>query len=567
MSIGTYKYSYGFKIPSSSRILAIDLHPVKDWILLAEESYTVLLWNYSQKTVLKVYGKNILHSPDPAGVIRDVKFWDSHVLRWKWLHPGIDVELDAFQGNSIKRHWVIIALEYKVVFIDYNTGEINSILLTQLDGKSISCVEIIDSTYIGIGHTDGSIRIWDTLQWSRAKTFTKGTHLKAITHLLSFSQNLRQRAFLLSASADGVIGVWNVDTCTTLPAYKIPVGKPAHDSMILNISFDSGLMNLVTISSDKCIYVWNVLNSTELNKIKSIKDSYSKYAVNVRHWRHPLFEEGTLLMHGKSSQVILVSSNIQTNKKKGNHDVILDLKGKYNDRTVISDIRIHPLNPSLLFIVTQDGIYTLSFEPNILPSAAFSDLHVSNVPPKQVGEITGRCHFAYVSKANQLYSVVYTRGEDGKILSQDIPLCTYKRNYGLSVQLKISSSGLYLTVHSIKTGMFELFRISSMDPNSSPDSIKLGSASELVWHSTLDLFAVISPIGEDDTIGSFIGKVCYTLILIYEVNKKGQVALIYRDEHLKNPSRIFGGPLLGISYGDEVNNTQLYCWENMVICI
>jgi WD40 repeat protein len=564
MSIGGYKYSYGFKIPASSRVLALDLHPVKDWILIAEESYTALLWNYTQKTVLQVYGKSTLHNPDPAGLIKDVKFWDFHVLRWKWLHPGIDVELDAFQGNSVKRRWVVIAMEYKIVFIDYNTGEINSILLSQLDGKTITSVEILDSTYIAIGHADGSIRIWDTLQWSRVKTFPKGTHFKGITHLLSFSQNLRQRAFLLSSSGDGVIGVWNVDTCTTLPAYKIPVGKPAHDSMIYNISFDAGLMNLVTVGSDKYINVWNVLNSTELNRFKNIKDSYGKTAINARHWRHPLFEEGTLIMHGKSSQVYLLSSTSQVNKKKANFEIILDLRSKYNDKTVISDIRIHPLNPSLLFILTQDGIYTLLFEPYTLPPAAFNSSHISNIPPKQLQDATVNSHFAYIARGNQLYSVLYCRGDDGKIISQDIALCTFKRNYGLSVQLKLSASGLYLAVHSVKTGMYELFRIPNSGPNAPPDSIKLGSASELVWHSSLDIFAVISPIGEDDTIGSFIGKVCYTLVLIYEINKRGQVALIYRDEHLNNPTRIFGGPLLGISHGEEVNNTQLYFWENMV---
>ena len=71
----------------------------------------------------------------------------------------------------------------------------------------MTAIEIVDSSYLAIGCHDGSIRIWDCEEWQVIKVFQRGSHTKAVTHLLSFSNNLRQRPLLLSAGNDGVINI------------------------------------------------------------------------------------------------------------------------------------------------------------------------------------------------------------------------------------------------------------------------------------------------------------------------------------------------------------------------
>ena len=48
MKIGRRQMQFGFKVPCSSKIVGFDVHPVKPWIIIAEETGIAVIWDYTQ---------------------------------------------------------------------------------------------------------------------------------------------------------------------------------------------------------------------------------------------------------------------------------------------------------------------------------------------------------------------------------------------------------------------------------------------------------------------------------------------------------------------------------------
>lgn len=81
MKISKKDISFGFFIPTASKPFSVAVHPVHPWLLLGEENRVIYLWDYSQKSVLKVYSAIDFDQNSFAGPLKDVKFIDRHVLR------------------------------------------------------------------------------------------------------------------------------------------------------------------------------------------------------------------------------------------------------------------------------------------------------------------------------------------------------------------------------------------------------------------------------------------------------------------------------------------------------
>ena len=94
-----------------------------------------------------------------------------------------------------------------------------------------------------------------------------------------------------------------------------------------------------------------------------------------------------------------------------------------------------------------------------------------------------------------------------------------------------------------------------------PFKIKTGHTKRLEWHFSRDVFAVLSPMNEDGTIGSFASYVpegSLILLLIFEIHNN-QVALIYRGDSMPNPLTIFGGVYLTVCREEAI----FIDWETM----
>lgn len=550
MRIGKTEINLGFYMPADSKILSTEIHPVHTWMAILEEDRSVYLWDYSLKSVLRAMHSKDLDEKEYGGGLKGLKFLDPHVLRWKWLRSQ-DVNLEAFQGKGQAKFWLIIVMEYKIIFVDYRNGEKIVLHYSQFENKGICCIEFVDSSYMAIGFSDGSIRIFDIEDWEVVKVFPRGTHSKQITQLLSYSKNLNQRSSLISTGGDGVIAVWNVDTCTDIPAFLIPSGSAtAHSNAITSISLNLDLGFLCVIGNDNVISIWNILNSTLIHKYKNLRDKAKKRIIGACFFNNPMVSPTTILSHSGTSSIYYFDSNMHTFAKDLQAlQVLTDLPhGK------IFNIKVHPLQPYLLFACCEEGVYTIYYDRNLNLPFGFSQYFTSQVKPSPQ---SGESHFMYYYDKDNLNSLIFSVSK-GEVFSQMCVLQT--RPMGGKLQMAVSASGCYLSVLSVASGLFDVYSV-DLNPTKTPIRIKSGYSTHLVWDSASDRFGCICPLNEDDTTGSFSSVVSKILLLIYEVNN-GKVCLIFRGDSMPVPVGLFGGVTLAVTE-KESGNTVFYSWQDL----
>ena len=536
-------------MPAASKVVDNEIHPVHTWVAVLEQDRSVYLWDYSLKSVLRAISSKDLDEKEPGGLLRGIKFLDPHILRWKWLRSQ-DLNSEAFQGKGKKKHWIIVVMEYKILFIDYRSGEKLFLHYSKFENKTICCIEFVDSSYLAIGFSDGSIRIFDIEDWEVVKVFPRGTHTKQITHLISYSKNLNQRSLLISAGGEGVIAVWNVDTCTDIPAFLIPSGAAtAHSGTIYTMSVNLDLALLCVTGSDNIVSVWNIQNSTLVFKYKNLRDMNKKKILGTCFFNNPVYSPSTVLAHSGTFRIMHFDTAMHGfSKELQGVQVLVDLQCQK-----ILNIKVHSLQPYLIFAACEEGVFTIYYERDLQLPFAFSQLFTSQVKPNQS---PGESHFLYYYTQDSLYSLIFS--VQGVVNSQACQLQT--RAMGGKVQTKISPSGCYLSVLSAKTGLFDIYSV-DINPTSPPTRIKSGYSTHLVWDATTDRFACICPLNEDDTTGSFSSIVCKILLVIYEINN-GKVCLIYRGDSMQTPLGLFGGYALGIAEHPD-GNTVFYSWETL----
>lgn len=549
MKISKIDINLGFFMPASYKIIDSECHPVNPWVAVLEDDRNAYLWDYSLKSVLLSLSPKDLDEKDAGGILKNVRFLDPHILRWKWLKSQ-DLTIEAFQGKGKKKYWMIVVMEYKILFVDYRTSEKKTLHQSAFENKCISCIEFIDSSYLAVGFSDGSIRLFDIEDWEMVKIFPRGTHTKSITHLISYSKNLSQRSLLISAGSDGVIAVWNVDTCTDIPAFLIPSGATsAHSKTINTISLNLDLAQLCCVGSDKVVSVWNITNSTLVHKYKNLKDPQKKKILGGCFFSHPVLTPTTAILHSGTSSVWYFETLMYSYPKESQ---CLSLLTEIPGIKILS-VKVHPLQPYLLFVTCEEGVYTVYYERALNLPFAFSQLFTSQIKPSQC---FGESHFLYYYQQEVLCSLIFSI--QGQVITQSCQLAT--RAMGSKIQMKISPTGRYLSVLSATTGLFDIYSV-DINPTKTPDRIKSGYSTHLVWAVASDRFACICPLNEDDTTGSFASIVCKILLCVYEINN-GKVCLIFRGDGMPQPQALFGGIALAVSQQND-GSTVFLSWESL----
>jgi hypothetical protein len=565
MKLGKIDLTLTGAIDCLTNISSVDVHPVRDWLLIGEQAGVVHVWNYGTKTLLKSIDLAELDSL--TSTLRQVKFMDWHVLRWKWVKVDIALNAETFLSTAERRNWLVVVLESKVTFFDYFTSAALHITLPDLDNKQPTCVEIIDSSNVAVGCADGSLRLWDCKHWALRKVFPRGVHGKAITSLVSFSTNIRQRPLLAAASADGVLAVWNCDTSSTVPAYRLGT----HSGSVMSMSYNPELMHLVTVGVDKVVAVWNASNSTEVAKYRSLKDQQKKPLVGACYLRNLAFLSSSVLAaYSRSGQIFLVDSLMsELPKERQEYSKILDLAQVLGAAVKLVSVLSHPVKTWMFFTVTDQSIQAFSCAAELKLPAVFHQAYNSQVLARDVGSTMkqpgGQSHFCYVFKDNALQTLTFNPNEEGGLDSQFFEVYKPARPCR-HAEVKSSASGHYLSVLNLQIGLYEVFKVFEREfsPTFIPDKLKTAYALKLEWHSQLDRFAVLSPVNEDGEPGSFFSVNVSILLLVYEVNPRGTIALIYRGDSIPSPTNILGGSLLAVtSSAWGVHPTKLFFWESM----
>jgi WD40 repeat protein len=212
---------------TNGKIVKIQVHPTHPWLVTADDSDHVSVWNWEHRQViyeLKAGGvderrlvgakleklaegeSDYKAKPTEAirgGSVKQVKFYDDDVRYWQlWRNRSAAAEspsavnhlTSAFTSpapSTKGRHFLVICCENKAIFLDLVTMRGRDVPKQELDNKSLLCMEFLsrssggDGPLVAFGSTDGVIRVLSMITWKLARRYTGG-HKGSIYCLMNF---------------------------------------------------------------------------------------------------------------------------------------------------------------------------------------------------------------------------------------------------------------------------------------------------------------------------------------------------------------------------------------------
>ncbi|KAG0461172.1 hypothetical protein HPP92_021469 [Vanilla planifolia] len=237
--------------PSTDKIVKIQLHPTHPWLVTADDSDHVSVWNWEHRQVIyelkaggvderRLVGAKLEKlaegeseskgKPTEAirgGSVKQVCFYDDDVRFWHhWQSRSAAAEgpstinqnsvvLNSPTPSTRGRHFLVICCENKAIFLDLVTMRGRDVPKQELDNKSLLCMEFLsksaagDTPLVAFGGSDGVIRVLSMLTWKLVRRYTGG-HKGSISCLMNFMASSGE-ALLVSGASDGLLVIWSAD--------------------------------------------------------------------------------------------------------------------------------------------------------------------------------------------------------------------------------------------------------------------------------------------------------------------------------------------------------------------
>ncbi|GLT52078.1 hypothetical protein SLA2020_254400 [Shorea laevis] len=204
-------------VQNSDRVKSVDVHPTKPWILTSLHSGSVCVWNYQTQKIEKSF--KVTESP-----VRAAKF----IVRENWIVVGSD---DAF-----------------IRVYDWETMEVIQEFKAHED--YIRGLAVHPSLpYVLSSSDDKLIKIWDWEKgWVCTQVFEGHDH-----YVMQVAFNPKDLNTFASASLDGTIKIWNVDSPD--PKFTLDAHSKGINCIDYFISGDE--LYLISGSDDYTAKIWS----------------------------------------------------------------------------------------------------------------------------------------------------------------------------------------------------------------------------------------------------------------------------------------------------------------------
>ncbi|KAL6964537.1 hypothetical protein U1Q18_035589 [Sarracenia purpurea var. burkii] len=219
--------------PTNDKIVKIQLHPTHPWLVTADASDRVSVWNWEHRQViyeLKAGGvderrlvgakleKLAEGESEPkgktteamrGGSVKQVSFYDDDVRFWQlWRSRSAAAEAPSAVNQASSsfsspaaltkgRHFLVICCENKAIFLDLVTMRGRDVPKQDLDNRSLLCMEFLsrssgDGPLVAFGGSDGVIRVLSMISWKLVRRYTGG-HKGSISCLMNFVASSSER--------------------------------------------------------------------------------------------------------------------------------------------------------------------------------------------------------------------------------------------------------------------------------------------------------------------------------------------------------------------------------------
>ncbi|KAL8541903.1 hypothetical protein ACS0TY_002956 [Phlomoides rotata] len=526
--------------PTNDKIVKIQLHPTHPWLVTADASDHVSVWNWEHRQVIyelkaggvderRLVGAKLEKlaegetetrgKPTEAirgGSVKQVSFYDDDVHYWQlWRNRSAAAEAPTAVNNitsafsspvpSTKgRHFLVICCENKAIFLDLVTMRGRDVPKQDLDNRSLLCMEFLcrstatDGPLVAFGGSDGVIRVLSMLTWKLARRYTGG-HKGSISCLMTFMASSGE-ALLVSGGSDGLLVLWNAEYGQDSRELVPKLSLKAHDGGVVGIELSrviGAAPQLITIGADKTLAIWDTISFKELRRIKPV----SKLACHsVASWCHPRAPNLDILTCVKDSHIWAIEhptySALTRPLCELSSLVPPQLLATHKKLRVYSMVA-HPLQPHLVSAGTNMGVLVCEFDAKSLPpvvplpatpgSREHAAVYVVERELKLLQFQLSNTANPALGSNGSLNDVGRIRGET----PEQLHVKQVKKNVSTPVPhdsysvLSVSSSGKFLAIVWPDIPYFSVYKVSDWS------IVDSGSARLLAWDACRDRFALL----------------------------------------------------------------------------
>ncbi|KAJ6850889.1 uncharacterized protein M6B38_262105 [Iris pallida] len=526
--------------PSSDKIVKIQLHPTHPWLVTADDSDHVSVWNWEHRQVIyelkaggvdkrRLVGAKLEKlaegesepkgKPTEAirgGSVKQVNFYDDDVRFWQhWRSrtaaaegpSALNQHSSAFGSpapSTRGRHFLVICCENKAIFLDLVTMRGRDVPKQELDNRSLLCMEFLtrsasgDGPLVAFGSSDGVIRVLSMITWKLVRRYTGG-HKGSISCLMTFMTSSGE-AVLVSGASDGLLIIWSADHIHDSRELVPKLSLKAHDGGVVAVELSrvmGGAPQLITIGADKTLGIWDTVSFKELRRIKPVP----KLACHsVTSWCHPRAPNLDILTCVKDSHIWAIEHPTYSALTRP----LCELSSLVPPQVLAATKKLkvycmvaHPLQPHLVATGTNIGVILSEFDPRSLPA-------VVPLPTAPGGKehsavyIAGRelklLNFQLSNTSNPSLGSSSSISDTGRSKSESAEHLVVKQTkkhistpapHDSYSVLSVSSSGKYVAFVWPDIPSFSVYRVSDWS------IVDSGTGRVFAWDTCRDRFAVV----------------------------------------------------------------------------
>ncbi|GAB2287720.1 hypothetical protein Dimus_022082 [Dionaea muscipula] len=526
--------------PTNEKIVKIQVHPTHPWIVTADASDHVSVWNWEHRQVIyelkaggvderRLVGARLdklaegeadaKGKPTEAikgGSVKQVSFYDDDVRFWQlWRNRAAAAEAPSAASHITSaftslapatkgRHFLVICCENKAIFLDLVTMRGRDVPKQELDNKSLLCMEFLtrsaagDIPLVAFGGSDGVIRVLSMMTWRLVRRYSGG-HKGSISCLMTFMASSGE-ALLVSGGTDGLLIIWSADHGPDSGEFVPKLSLKAHDGGVVAVELsrvNGNAPRLITIGVDKTLALWDTISFKEMRRIKPVP----KLACHsVASWCHPRAPNLDILTCVKDSHIWAIEHPTYSALTRP----LCELSSLVPPQVLTASKKLrvycmiaHPLQPHLVATGTNVGVIMSEFDFRSLPPAVplplapgsreHSAVYVVERELKLLNFQLSNTGNASLGSNSSLSESGRSRGDTleplhvkqvKKHISTPVPHDSYSL-------LSMSSSGKYLAVVWPDIPYFSIYKVSDWS------IVDSGTARLLAWDTCRDRFAIL----------------------------------------------------------------------------
>ncbi|KAG6771523.1 hypothetical protein POTOM_022892 [Populus tomentosa] len=506
--------------PSNDKIVKIQLHPTHPWLVTADASDRVSVWNWEHRQVIYELKAGGVDERRLVGAkLEKLAEGESAAAEAPSAVSNVTSAFASPAPSTKGRHFLVICCVNKAIFLDLVTMRGRDVPKQELDNNmEFLCRSTAGDgpPLVAFGGSDGVIRVLSMISWKLVRRYTGG-HKGSISCLMTFMASSGE-ALLVSGGSDGLLVLWSADHGQDSRELVPKLSLKAHDGGVVAVELSrviGGAPQLITIGADKTLAIWDTISFKELRRIKPVP----KLACHsVASWCHPRAPNLDILTCVKDSHIwaiehptysaltrplcelsSLIPPQVLAPNKKLRVFFILEclLFDTYRLLLQVYCMVAHPLQPHLVATGTNIGVIVSEFDARSIPAVAPIPTPTGNREHSAIYVVERELkllNFQLSNTANPSLGSNGSLSETGKYRgdsAEPLHVKQMKKHISTPVPhdsysvLSVSSSGKYLAIVWPDIPYFTIYKVSDWSV------VDSGSARLLAWDTCCDRFAIL----------------------------------------------------------------------------